>query len=122
MRYVDGYVLPVPKKNVKAFLRMAKLAAIVWRDHGALDYKECVAEDLDTKFGTTFPATLKLKKGETVVFAYIVFKSRADRDRINAKVMEDPRLAMPETKKKKPQMPFDVKRMVYGGFEALVDL
>jgi uncharacterized protein YbaA (DUF1428 family) len=119
MRYVDGYLLPVPKKNLKAYARMAKTAAKVWRDHGALDYKECVAEDLENKWGATFPATLKLKKGETAVFAYIVFKSRADRDRVNAKVMQDPRLASPAMKNMK--MPFDVKRMVYGGFQVLVE-
>jgi len=118
MRYVDGYVLPVPKKNLQAYARIAQKAGKVWRDHGALDYKECVGEDLNVKFGVPFPRMMKLKVGETVVFSYIVFKSRAHRDRVNAKVMKDPRLAEMMDPK---VMPFDVKRMVYGGFEVLVD-
>jgi uncharacterized protein YbaA (DUF1428 family) len=117
-RYVDGYVLPVPKKKLKAYGRMAQKAGKIWREYGALDYKECVGEDLNVKFGTSFPRQIKLKPGETVVFAYIVFKSRAHRDRVNAKVMKDPRLADSMDEK---TMPFDVKRMVYGGFNVLVD-
>jgi uncharacterized protein YbaA (DUF1428 family) len=117
-RYVDGFVLPVPKKNLKAYSRMAQKAGKVWREHGALDYKECVGDDLDVKFGMPFPRQIKLKPGETVVFAYIVFKSRAHRDRVNAKVMKDPRLADSMNEK---SMPFDAKRMVYGGFTVLVD-
>jgi uncharacterized protein YbaA (DUF1428 family) len=117
-RYVDGFVLPVPKKNLKAYSRMAQKAGKVWREHGALDYKECVGDDLDVKFGMPFPRQIKLKPGETVVFAYIVFKSRAHRDRVNAKVMKDPRLADSMDER---SMPFDAKRMVYGGFRVLVD-
>ncbi len=91
MRYVDGYVLPVPKKNLKAYLRMARLGEKVWRKHGALDYKECVGDDLEHEVGIPFSRLMKLKPGETVVFSYIVFKSRAHRDRVNAKVMKDMR-------------------------------
>ena len=116
MRYVDGYVLPVPKKNLNAYLRMARMGAQMWRKHGALDYKECVGDDLKTKWGTPFPRMMKLKPGETVVFSYIVFKSRAHRDRVNAKVMKEME-QMGEPK----DMPFDMKRMVYGGFKVQVD-
>lgn len=118
MRYVDGYVLPVPKKNLKAYARMAQKAGKVWRDHGALDYKECAGDDLKVKCGVPFPRQMKVKPGETVVFSYIVFKSRAHRDSVNAKVMKDPRLAKMMDMK---AMPFDFKRMVYGGFKVLVD-
>ena len=118
MRYVDGYVLPVAKKNLQAYRRIAQKAGKVWRDHGALDYKECAGDDLNVKFGVPFPRMMKVKPGETVVFSYIVFKSRAHRDRVNAKVMKDPRLAKMMDPK---AMPFDVKRMVYGGFKVLVD-
>ncbi len=89
MRYVDGYVLPVPKKNLKAYIRMAQMGKRMWRKHGALDYKECVGEDVKPKWGCPFPRMMKLKPGETVVFSYIVFKSRAHRDRVNAKVMKE---------------------------------
>src|SRR3990172_2172353 len=116
MRYVDGYVLPIPKKNLKAYIRMAKMGAEIWMKHGALDYKECVGEDLETKWGTPFSRMMKLKPGETVVFSYIVFKSRADRDRVNAKVIKEME-KMGDMK----EMPFDIKRMVYGGFKVLVD-
>jgi uncharacterized protein YbaA (DUF1428 family) len=120
MAYVDGYVLPVPKKNVPAYRRMAQKAAKIWREHGALEYRECVGEDLEVKkvasFGlTTFARQLRLKRGETAIFAWVVFKSRAHRDRVNAKVMSDPRL-----KDMPGPMPFDIKRMVYGGFDVLV--
>jgi uncharacterized protein YbaA (DUF1428 family) len=115
MRYVDGYVLPVPKKNMKAYLRMARMGKAAWLKHGALDYKECVGDDLEVKWGTPFSRMLKLKRGETVVFSYVVYKSRAHRDRVNAKVMKDME-AMGAPK----DMPFDVKRMVYGGFKVLV--
>jgi uncharacterized protein YbaA (DUF1428 family) len=115
MRYVDGYVLPVPKKKLKAYLRMAQLGKKTWRKHGALDYKECVGDDLKVKWGTTFSRMMKLKPGETVVFSYIVFKSRAHRDRVNARVMKDMEKAGMPT-----DMPFDVKRMVYGGFKVSV--
>jgi uncharacterized protein YbaA (DUF1428 family) len=117
MRYVDGYVLPVPKKNLKAYARMAKMGAKTWMKHGALDYKECVGEDLKTRWGMPFSRMMKLKPGETVVFSYIVFKSRAHRDRVNAKVMKEME-KMGDMK----EMPFDVKRMVYGGFKVLVEL
>ena len=118
MKYVDGYVLPVPKKKLAAYRRMALTAAKVWRDHGALDYKECAGEDLNVKWGVRFPKIVRAKPGETVVFSYIVFKSRAHRDRVNAKVMKDPRLAKMMDPK---AMPFDHKRMVYGGFKVLVE-
>ena len=114
--YVDGYVLPVPKKKIDAYRRLARLGAKIWREHGALDYRECVADDLKVKWGRTFTKGLKLKTGETVIFSWIVFKSRAHRDRVNAKVMKDPRMNMPEEK----EMPFDMKRMLYGGFKTLV--
>ncbi len=93
MPYVDGYVLPVPKKNLQAYRRMAQKAGKIWREHGALEYRECAGDDLNIKWGVPFPRMIKLKPGETVVFAWIVFKSRAHRDRVNAKVMKDPRLA-----------------------------
>src|SRR3989442_6880763 len=112
MRYVDGYVLPVPKKDLKAYFRMAKMGGKMWRKHGALDFKECVGDDLKTKWGTPFSRMMKLKASETVVFSYIVFKSRAHRDSVNAKVMKDMG-KMADMK----YMPFDVKRMVYGGFD-----
>ena len=119
MRYVDGYVLPLPKKNLEAYRRMAQKAGKVWRDHGALEYIECVADDVKPGKHTSFPQSVKLKPAETVVFAYIVFKSRAHRDRVNAKVMKDPRLAdMMDPK----AMPFDGKRMFWGGFKTLVDV
>ena len=114
MRYVDGYVLPVPKKNLKAYLRLARMGERMWRKHGALDYKECVGDDLKVKWGTPFSRMMKLKPGETVVFSYIVFKSRAHRDRVNARVMKDmTKIGAPKV------MPFEMKRMVYGGFKVL---
>ena len=117
MAYVDGFVLAVPKKRLKDYRRMAQVAAKVWRDHGALDYRECVGEDMKTKCGLPFPKLAKLKSGETVVFAWISYKSRAHRDRVNAKVMKDKRLeAMMDPK----GMPFDGKRMIYGGFKTAV--
>ena len=118
MKYVDGYVLPVPKKKLQAYRRIAQKAGKIWRDHGALDYKECAGDDLNVKWGVPFSRNMKTKPGETVVFAYIVFKSRAHRDRVNAKVMKDPRLA---ASMEASAMPFDMKRMVYGGFKVLVD-
>jgi uncharacterized protein YbaA (DUF1428 family) len=116
MPYVDGYVLPVPTKNLAAYRKMAATAGKVWRDHGAMEYRECAGDDLDAKFGVPFPKLMKLKRGETAVFAWIVFKSKAHRDRVNAAVMKDPRLHMDMKK-----MPFDFKRMVYGGFNVIVD-
>ena len=118
MKYVDGFVLPVPKKNLPAYRRMAQKAGKVWREHGALEFRECVGDDLKTKRVRSFPGTIKPKPGETVVFSWIVFKSRAHRDAVNAKVMKDPRLAKMMDSK---SMPFDSKRMVYGGFKVLVD-
>jgi uncharacterized protein YbaA (DUF1428 family) len=117
MAYVDGFVLPVPKKNIETYRRLAKIAAKVWREHGALEYRECVGEDLDVKMLLPFPRAMKIKKSETVVFAWITFKSRAQRDRVNAKVWKDPRLA---ASMKEGGMPFEVKRMMYGGFKVLV--
>ena len=119
MRYVDGYVLPVPKKNLKAYARMAQKVGKIWREHGVLQCVEAVGDDLKVKWGALFPRMVRVKAGETVVFSYIVFKSRAHRDRVNAKVMKDPRIAKMCDPK---DMPFDVKRMVYGGFKVLVDL
>lgn len=117
MPYVDGFVLPVPKKNLPAYRRMARKGAKIWREHGALEYRECVGDDLNVKFGVPFPKMVKVKAGETVVFAWIVYKSRAHRDAVNAKVMQDPRLCgMMDPK----DMPFDCKRMVYGGFKIIV--
>ena len=118
-RYVDGFVLPVPKKNIDAYRRMARKAGKVWREHGALEYRECVAEDVQMGKVTSFPRSVERKRNETVVFAWIVFKSRAHRDRVNAKVMEDPRL---EDMMDAKNTPFDAKRMIYGGFEVVVDL
>jgi uncharacterized protein YbaA (DUF1428 family) len=116
--YVDGFVLPVPKRNLDAYRRQARKAGKVWREHGALEYRECVGEDVPKGKVTSFPRSVKLKPGETVVFAWITYKSRAHRDRVNAKVMKDPRLAdMMDAK----SMPFDAKRMIYGGFEVLVE-
>jgi uncharacterized protein YbaA (DUF1428 family) len=117
MSYADGYVLPVPKKHLAAYRRIAKMAGKIWREYGALDYKECAGDDLNVQCGMPFPKAMKLKPGETVIFAWVVFKSRAHRDRVNAKVMKDPRLANMGAEK----MPFDVKRMVYGGFKVIVD-
>jgi uncharacterized protein YbaA (DUF1428 family) len=118
MRYVDGYVLPVPKKHLPAYRRLAQKAGKIWREHGALEYRECVGDDLEVQGLVPFPSTIKLERGETVVFSWIVFKSRADRDRVNAKVIKDPRLARMMDAK---SMPFDCKRMVYGGFKVLVE-
>ena len=119
MPYVDGFLLPVPKKNLDAYRRMSQKAGKVWREHGALEYRECIGDDMKVKGMKSFPGQLKPKPGETVVFSWIVYKSRTHRDRVNAKVMKDPRLAdMMDPK----SMPFDSKRMVYGGFKVLVDL
>jgi uncharacterized protein YbaA (DUF1428 family) len=117
MSYVDGFLIPVPKKSVAAYRKIAKLAAKVWREHGALDYKECVGDDLDTKFGIPFTKLAKAKPNETIIFAYIVFKSRAHRDRVNAKVMKDPRMNSFDPS----SMPFDIKRMSVGGFKTIVE-
>jgi uncharacterized protein YbaA (DUF1428 family) len=117
MPYVDGFIVAVPKKNLDAYVRMAKKAGKVWREHGALDYREWVAEDVKVGKRTSFPRSVKLKPDETVVFSWITYKSRAHRDHVNKKVMADKRLAdmmNPKT------LPFDAKRMIFGGFESLV--
>ena len=118
MAYVDGFVVPVPKKKLKAYRSLAKTAGKVWRDHGALEFREWVADDVKVGKRTSFPRSVKLKPGETVVFSYIVYKSRAHRDRVNAKVMKDPRVAKMMNPK---AMPFDGKRMIFGGFNLLVE-
>ena len=115
---IDGFVLPLPKKNLVAYRRMARKASKLFREHGALEYRECVGDDLDVKMGLPFPRGIKTKPGETVVFAYVVYKSRAQRDRVNAKIMTDPRIhALCDPKK----MPFDCNRMIYGGFKTVVE-
>ena len=117
--YVDGFVIPIARKNIDSYRRISKKAGKVWLEHGALDYRECVGEDLKVKMGVSFPHLAKAKTGETVVFSWIVYKSRAHRDRVNAKVMKDKRLAKmmdPKT------MPFDMKRMTYGGFTTIVSI
>ncbi|MBY0265089.1 MAG: DUF1428 domain-containing protein [Burkholderiales bacterium] len=117
MPYVDGFVLPVPKKKVEDYRKIARKAGKIWREHGALDYVECVADDVKPGKLTSFPQSVKLKKDETVVFAYIVYKSRAHRDRVNARVFKDPRMA---AMCDPGNMPFDAKRMFWGGFKVLV--
>ncbi len=119
MAYVDGFVIPVPKKNVPAYLRMARKAGKVWREHGALNYVETVADDAPIGKLTSFPRSVKMKPNETVVFSFITYKSRKDRDRVNAKAMKDPRLASMMNPK---SMPFDGKRMIFGGFKAKVEM
>ena len=116
MSYVDGFVIAIPKKQLKTYRRMANLGRKAWMKHGAVDYKECLGDDLKAKWGTPFTRMMKLKPGETAIFAYIVFKSRAHRDRVNAKVMKE-MAAMGDPK----DMPFDMKRMVYGGFKTIVE-
>lgn len=118
MSYVDGYLLPVPKKNIAAYKKLAMLGAKVWKDHGAIDYRECVGDDLFPKCGVGFSKQLKVKPGETVVFSWIVFKSKAHRDKVNKAVMKDTRIAGMNMKK----MPFDVKRMCYGGFKTIAGM
>lgn len=119
MAYVDGFLLAVPKKNIAAYRRMSRKAGKVWRDHGALEYRECVADNLKNSTGPSFAKVAKAKPGETVFFSWIVYKSRAQRDRVTKKVMADPRLAnMMQLK----DMPFDMTRMAYGGFKVAVDV
>ncbi|MFN0009461.1 MAG: DUF1428 domain-containing protein [Planctomycetota bacterium] len=117
-RYVDGFLLTVPKKNLPAYKRLAVLTSKIWRKHGALEYREYVGDDLDVKFGVPFPKIMKPKKGETVVFSWIAYKSRAHRDAVNKKVMNDPKLAASMDMN---NLPFDCKRMCYGGFKVLVE-
>ena len=119
MSYVDGYVLPVPKKNLAYYRRIARKAGKIWMSHGALAYNECVADDVKPGKSTSFPQAVKLKQGEVVLFSWIVYKSRRDRDRINKAVMEDPKMAAICTPDK---MPFDGKRMIFGGFKPIVSL
>ena len=119
MPYVDGFLLPVPKRNLKLYRRIAQQAGKIWRQHGALEFRECVGDDLKPKMGMPFPRTVRLKPSETVVISRIIFKSRTHRDRVNAKVMKDPRMAK---MMEKGPMPFDEKRMAYGGFKVLVNL
>jgi uncharacterized protein YbaA (DUF1428 family) len=119
MSYVDGFIIAVPKKNLAEYKRIAKLSAKVWKDHGALEVKECVADDVKVGKLTSFPRAVIRKPSETVIFSYIVYKSRADRDKINAKVMKDPRLN--ELMSDPTKMPFDTKRMIFGGFDVIVD-
>jgi len=119
MAYVDGFVLPVPRKKLQAYRSMARRAGRIWKEHGALEFRECVADDVKPGKLTSFPQSVKLKPGETVFFSYIVYRSRRDRDRINKKVMADKRLAdMMDPK----ATPFDARRMIYGGFKVMVDL
>lgn len=119
MSYVDGFLLPVPKKNLEAYRRMARKSGKVWREHGALDYVECVADDVKPGKWTSFPQAVKLKPGETVWFSWIVYKSRRHRDRVLAKVMKDKRIAPMMDPKK---LPFDGRRMMWGGFRVVLDL
>ena len=116
--YVDGFVVPVPRKNLETYRKMARKAGRVWREHGALEYIECVGDDVKPGKHTSFPKAVKLKAGEVVVFSWIVYKSRAHRDRVNKKVMKDPRLADFDPK----ALPYDGKRMFWGGFKELVQL
>ncbi|SBV37912.1 conserved hypothetical protein [uncultured Stenotrophomonas sp.] len=118
MAYVDGYVLPVPRENLPAYRRMARLGGKVWKEHGALAYVEAIGDDVKPGRHTSFPQAVKLKEGEVVVFAYVLFRSRAHRDRVNAKVMADARLQGWNV----GNMPFDGKRMFWGGFKPIVDL
>lgn len=118
-RYVDGFVLPVPKKKLAAYFKLAKAASKIWKEYGALDYKECVGDDLNATCGLPFSKGIRSKPGESIVFAYIVYKSKAHRDSVNAKVMKDPRIAAmcdPDN------MPFDPKRMLYSGFKVVVEI
>ena len=116
--YVDGFLLPCPKKKVAAYLRIARVAAKIWRKHGALEYRECIGDDMSPKMPATFPKMLENKRGDTVIFSWIVYRSKAHRDRVNAKVLKDPRLlAMMDPE----DNPFDVRRMLYGGFRVMVE-
>jgi uncharacterized protein YbaA (DUF1428 family) len=116
-KYVDGFVIPVPKKNLAAYRKLSAKAGKVWMEYGALQYVECAGDDLNIKGVMSFPKQLKVKPGETVVFAWIAYASKAQRDRVNKRVMKDPRLATMSAK----NSPFDVKRMCYGGFKAIVE-
>jgi uncharacterized protein YbaA (DUF1428 family) len=119
LAYVDGFVLPLPAQNVEAYKTMSNACGAIWREHGALEYRECLADDVKPGEQTSFPQAVKLKEGEMVAFAWIVYESRAKRDEVNAKVMQDPRMA---EWMKPERLPFDGKRMFWGGFEMIVDL
>lgn len=119
MAYVDGFIVPVPKKNLAAYKKIALKCGKIWKEHGAIDYHECVAEDVKVGKWTSFPRSVKLKKNETVVFSWITYKSRKHRDAVMKKVMKDKRLAEMMTPK---AMPFDTKRMIFGGFKSFIDL
>ena len=117
MSYVDGFLLPLPKRNAKAYVKLAKLACKVWKEHGALEYRECIGEDLDPCGVRPFPKAAGAKRGETVVFAWIVYKSKKHRDQVNTKVMQDPRIL----KMMQQKMPVDIQRMFHGGFDVVVE-
>jgi uncharacterized protein YbaA (DUF1428 family) len=119
MAYVDGFLIPLSKRKIAAYRRIARIAGKVWREHGALEYRECVGDDLKAKGMASFPKRARAKAGETVVFSWVVYKSRAHRDRVVAKVLSDPRLVEMSDPKNSP---FDLRRMAYGGFKVLVDL
>jgi uncharacterized protein YbaA (DUF1428 family) len=119
MSYVDGFVVPVPKDNLAAYRKLSRKAGKLWKEHGALAYVECLADDVKPGKQTSFPQSVKLKDGEAVVFSYIVYESKAHRNRVNKAVMADPRL---EKMCKPEDMPFDGKRMIFGGFKAIVEL
>lgn len=118
MPYVDGFLLAVPKRKIAVYRQISRRAGKIWREHGALEYRECAGDDLNTKMGRPFAKAAGLKSGETVVFSWIVYRSRAERNRVNRKVMQDPRML----KMMNAPMPFDVKRMSMGGFKVIVDL
>jgi len=119
MAYVDGFIIPVPTKNLKVYRRIAQKFGKVWRDHGALAFRECVADDVKVGKWTSFPRSVKLKRGETVVFAWVTYKSRAARDRVMAESMKDKRsIAIMNSK----SMPFDGKRMIFGGFKSFIEM
>jgi len=118
MAYVDGFVIALPRRKLPLYRRIARQAGKIWKKHGALEYRECAGDDLKIKMGVPFPKLARVKPGETVVFSWILYRNRRDRDRVNAKVMKDPRI---EPMMKVP-MPFDMKRMAYGGFKVIVDM
>ena len=118
MSYVDGFVVPVPKSNIEAYRQMSERCAAIWREHGALQFRECAGDDVKPGKLTSFPQAVDLQDGEIVVFSWITYESRAHRDEVNDKVMKDPRMA---DMMKPENMPFDGKRMIYGGFDMIVD-
>ena len=118
-QYADGFVIPIARSKLAAYRRMATVAAKVWKEHGALDYKECVGEDLNSAFALSFPKGIGAKRGETIIFSWITYRSRQHRDRVNARVMKDPRIAGMCGEK---DMPFDCRRMLHGGFEVMVSI